>query len=126
MTFFRAGIGEVVAMPASEIFSTVYIQDSYPPITGPAVDYQRADEPPPATAEIAGGRIKPCLVVEIALFARMTICLRILKPYVLVTLDGRDNKTDAACHFAVTGPIHRTPLDAPIEVTMLVQELHRD
>jgi len=41
-------------MPTSRILSPAQIQNSDPTITGPAINHQRTDEPPPAAPEMAG------------------------------------------------------------------------
>jgi hypothetical protein len=86
MALLRAFIGEVIAMPAPEILTIAKIKHSDPAITGPAIDHQRADEPPPTPPEMARRRHDPGFIIKLGLCVRVPVGLRVLEADIFIAL----------------------------------------
>jgi len=86
MALFRAFVGEVIAMPAPEILAIAKIKHSNPAITGPAIDHQRTDEPPPATPEMTGRGHDPGLIIKVGLCVCVPVGLRVLETDIFIAL----------------------------------------
>ena len=72
-------VGEVVAMPAAEVLTAPKVQLQDSPVTGHPVFDQRADEPPPFTPITARGGCKADGVIQVLLFAAMSLRLGVLE-----------------------------------------------
>jgi len=125
MALLRAFIGEVIAMPAPEILTTAKIKHPDSAITGPTIDYQRTDKPPPATPEMAGRGLDPGFIIKLGLFVRIPVGLCILESDIFIVRVRGYRKADASGLFTVTAPITPAPAHTPVKVTVLVEESHR-